>query len=284
MRFILLYIRSIRGFIRDGGMMLAGSLSFFSMMAMVPFCLFLLSVLAYFMGTDPGFVKFFSERFAGLFPKAAGNMAVDIRNLITSRGMGGVGLGLYAVLSFKFYWALHKSINTVFKAHKKRMFIVTVLVSFLVVSLMVGFLFLSFTLASAVSFLNDLAREVQWLQISGFKKFIFRYVLSPVVSVLMLLTIYTLMPMKKIHVRNAFKGALATALMLEVAKHLFTLYVSHVLSLDTVYGSLSSFVVFMLWVYYSCAIFLIGCELVSNLEGVGGAPLAANVVRLTRRR
>ena len=283
MRFIVLYIRSVRDFIRDGGMMLAGSLSFFSIMAMVPFCLFLLSVLAYFMGTDPGFLKFFTARFSGMFPKAAGDMTEGIRKLITSRGMGGVGLGLYALLSFQFYWALHKSINMVFKCHKKRMFILTVLISFLVVSLMVVFLFLSFTLASAVTFLSDLASEVSWLQLSGFKRLIFRYVLSPVVSTLILFTIYTLMPMKRIRLANAFKGALATAVMFEIAKGLFTLYVRNVLSLDTVYGSLTSFVVFMLWVYYSCSIFLIGGELVNNLEGGGGGD-AVNVLRRVRRR
>ncbi len=282
MRFVMLYIRSVRDFIRDGGMMLAGSLSFFSMMAMVPLSLFLLSVLAQLVGTDPGFLKFFTARFSGMFPKAAGDVAEGIRKLITARGMGSVGLGLYAVLSVQFYWALHKSIDAVFKCHKKRMFILTVLISFLVVSMMVVFLFLSFTLASAVTFLSDLARDVSWLQLSGFKRFVFRYVLSPVVSTLILLTIYALMPMKRIRLENAFKGALATAVMLEIAKGLFTLYVRNVLSLDTIYGSLTSFVVFMLWVYYSCAIFLIGGELVNNLEG-GGRDTVSVLGRVRRK-
>lgn len=280
MRFLLFYARSIRDFLKDGGVMLAGSLSFFSLMAMVPLCLFLLSILAYVMGIDPDFLKFFTDRFAGMFPKITGDVTGGIKKLITYKGMGGMSLALYAVLSFQFYWALHNAINTVFKSHKKRMVVVTIFISFLVVSLMVGFLFLSFTLASSVGFLDEMGREIPWLQFSALKKFMLRYIIPPLISTGILMTIYKLMPMKSIRLINAFKGALATAFMLELAKHLFTFYVSDVVNLGTIYGSLTSFVIFMLWIYYSSAIFLIGGELVNNLNGIAPGNVATRKAKI----
>jgi uncharacterized BrkB/YihY/UPF0761 family membrane protein len=42
--------------------------------------------------------------------------------------------------------------------------------------------------------------------------------------------------------------------------------VVNVFKLGTIYGPLSAFVIFLLWVFYSSCIFLIGAEVVHNLE------------------
>lgn len=281
MRFIKLYLRSIMDFFRDGGAMLAASLSFFSIMAMIPLSLFLISVLAHFMEINAEFLGFFTDRLAGMFPDITEKVTSALRQIITYRGMGRLSLVLYAILSFQFYWAMQTAINTVFKSKKKRMLIVTLFISFLVVSLMLGFLLLSFILASLVNFINDMAHGIPWLEVTALTRFLFKYILPLALAACMLMSIYKLMPTKKIRIRNAFKGALATAVMLEIAKHIFTLYVSNVLKLGTVYGSLSSFVIFMLWIYYSTSLFLIGGEFVNNLEGEvrGNVPVSGRPSR-----
>jgi uncharacterized BrkB/YihY/UPF0761 family membrane protein len=57
--------RSCIDFIRDNGLMLAGSLSYFTMMALVPFCLFLITVFGYFLGQYPDFYNFFLAKLTG---------------------------------------------------------------------------------------------------------------------------------------------------------------------------------------------------------------------------
>ena len=55
-------------------------------------------------------------------------------------------------------------------------------------------------------------------------------------------------------------------MLLEAAKFLFTFYIAwRVFRLGAVYGSLTAIVVFLLWVFYACSIFLIGAKLVYNL-------------------
>ncbi|MBI5188491.1 MAG: YihY/virulence factor BrkB family protein [Nitrospirae bacterium] len=49
---------------------------------------------------------------------------------------------------------------------------------------------------------------------------------------------------------------------------LFTWYVGTVMRFGTIYGPLTAFVVFLLWVFYSSCIFLIGAEVVHN-QGTG---------------
>jgi uncharacterized BrkB/YihY/UPF0761 family membrane protein len=45
-----------------------------------------------------------------------------------------------------------------------------------------------------------------------------------------------------------------------------TWYVGTIVNFGTIYGPLSAFFVFLLWVFYSSCIFLIGAEMVHNLS------------------
>jgi membrane protein len=94
----------------------------------------------------------------------------------------------------------------------------------------------------------------------------------PVLVVFFTVTLfYTVVPMKNIPVRQAFKGALFTTLFLEIARHFFTTYIVATAShYGAVYGSLSTVVIFLLWVFYSACIFLIGAEVVRNLTSERG--------------
>jgi membrane protein len=77
--------------------------------------------------------------------------------------------------------------------------------------------------------------------------------------------VYLFFPKTKVRTRHALIGALFTTIFLEIAKHFFTWYVGTVVHFGTIYGPLTAFVVFLLWVFYSSCILLIGAEVVHNL-------------------
>jgi membrane protein len=77
--------------------------------------------------------------------------------------------------------------------------------------------------------------------------------------------VYLFFPKTKVKTKHALHGALFTAVFLEIAKHLFTWYVGNVVQFGSIYGPLTAFVVFLLWMFYSSCIFLIGAEVVHNL-------------------
>jgi membrane protein len=67
--------------------------------------------------------------------------------------------------------------------------------------------------------------------------------------------------------RSAAVGALASALLFAVGKHLIGLYLGRVSTADS-FGAAGSLVVVMLWVYYSSQILLFGAALAWALDGV----------------
>ena len=82
----------------------------------------------------------------------------------------------------------------------------------------------------------------------------------------MFFVIYKIIPNKEVHFRSALQAALFTGLLWELAKHLFTWYVVHLAEYSIFYGSLSTLVIFILWVYYSSMILVLGAELAYFLE------------------
>ena len=78
--------------------------------------------------------------------------------------------------------------------------------------------------------------------------------------------IYKIIPNKRVHFNSALQAAFFTGLLWELAKHLFGWYVVHLAEDSIFYGSLSTLVVFVLWVYYSSTILIVGGEFAYFLE------------------
>jgi membrane protein len=75
------------------------------------------------------------------------------------------------------------------------------------------------------------------------------------------------------HTRSTWIGAFATALLFAIGKHLIGLYLARA-SVASTYGAAGSFVIVILWVYYSAQILLFGAELTRALEERRASPPA----------
>ncbi|MCL4492620.1 MAG: YihY/virulence factor BrkB family protein [Nitrospirae bacterium] len=255
-------------FFRDGGFMLAGSLSYFFMMTLIPFCLFLVTIFGYFLGENETFLRFFSAKLVSLFPAITHKITEELRKLISYRGLGAFTLVLYGLLSYQLFSSLEAAVNALFKIRAKRPFAISLLRSLLIVTLIITFVITSFGATSGISMLKELREFFPDLKIGTITGFLIRFVVPFVLVFLTATTLYGLLPLRKVRIGHALSGALFTAILLEAAKHLFTLYVVKVARLGTIYGPLSAFVIFLLWIYYSSCIFLIGAGFVHNLEGI----------------
>ncbi len=261
--------KSFLDFFRDGGIMLAGSLSFFFMMAIVPFCLFLVTLFGYFLGEQKELYQFLSSRLASFFPRVTHQITEELQRIISYKGLGKFSLILYGFLSFQLFSSLQSALNVIFKAKVRRSFIVSAILSLVMITFTISFVLISFVATSSASMLEPLKEFFPGLRIGKITGFFVGFVIPFILMFMTMTTAYVLFPKKRVKVSHAAAGALFTAVFLEAAKHLFTLYVVNVFRLGTIYGPLSAFVVFLLWVFYSMSIFLIGAEIGHNLEDTG---------------
>jgi membrane protein len=82
--------------------------------------------------------------------------------------------------------------------------------------------------------------------------------------------IYAFVPARQVPFRLALVGGLLAAVAFEVAKRGFTFYFTHVQTYQIVYGTLAALPLFLVWVYLSWVIVLVGAAITATLaEGDG---------------
>ncbi len=90
--------------------------------------------------------------------------------------------------------------------------------------------------------------------------------LSPfIVSTLGLTVLFVVVPNTTVLWRDAFLGAFVAALLLEVMKFGFALYVARFSTYTMIYGAFAAIPVFLLWVYFSWLGVLLGGHVAANL-------------------
>jgi membrane protein len=263
--------RSVIDFFRDDGLLFAASMSYFTMMAIVPFCLFVITLFGHFLGHYPEFYQFFLRRLANLFPEVTNEIVLDISKLISFKGIGKVGLLLYGLLSYQVFASYEAALRVIFKVKTKRRFIFSVLISLSVVTLIIVLLTLSFAATSIVPLLKGFSPFFPALKLGKLTQFLIRFVVPFFLVLLVVTMLYILIPKTRVKFLHSLKGAMFTTIFLEIAKHVFTWYVSSVAELGKIYGPLTAIISFLLWVYYSSSIFLIGAEIVHNSGTAGKA-------------
>jgi membrane protein len=87
--------------------------------------------------------------------------------------------------------------------------------------------------------------------------------------------LYRLLPAREVPVKPAIIGAAVAALLWQATKIGFGLFAVYSHSYDRLYGSLSSLVILVVWMYYSMAILLLGAEIAADYEFMRHNPKAA---------
>lgn len=197
------------------------------------------------------------------FPGSADFLKTNIDALIELRGVAGVAsvVGLLWSAS-KMFGALSRAVNialAVPKDHpfyfsKLRYFAMTVVVSVLLL------------VAVGASTALDVVTQVDLTRF-GIDTTAFASLGSHVASFLYISVIvsllYKIVPYERPEWREIIPGALVAALLFEVGKALFVLYLDKVSSLEAVYGSLTSVIVLLLWLYLSARVLLFGTEIIA---------------------
>jgi membrane protein len=85
-------------------------------------------------------------------------------------------------------------------------------------------------------------------------------------TLVMFLLLYRLAPSSTIDWNDAIPGAILATFLFELAKRGFLLYLSVASDYDLVYGSLSSVIVLLIWLYISALVLLLGAEFAVRRE------------------
>jgi len=253
------FIVSFKDFYKDEGVFLSSSLAFFSILSIIPLSMFIVNVLVNII-QEERVVKFVYSKLIAFFPAIELHMIKELRKILAAKEVSSVSLILYGIFSLQLFTAIEFSLNKIFKTAKKRHFIMSLLMSFFIILLITLTVAASFTLTYIIRILEPSS------ELSILLKFFFKYILPFVLMFVIATLLYKILPTKKIKLGSILIGASVTTLLIEIAKYVFAFYVLNIIKISTLYGSVSTFLALLMWLFYGWAVFLFGAELIKNIE------------------
>ncbi|MBI4911839.1 MAG: YihY/virulence factor BrkB family protein [Acidobacteria bacterium] len=242
-----------RKYYKDDCFTHAAGLSFWLIISLVPMTALLFKMLGLVLG-GRAYADGTQRTLEAMVPFLPKSFVKD--SIMHSQAIGGMGLS-WAVLLFGSYWGvsqLDTSLAHVFglrvKKHRQtRKNPLLRQLAILVGGLLALVLFLALLVGGA------LRRHLPFRQAE----------LLPYLPVLMGLVLVTLvlqhLPRLHVRFRHALLGAAISTALWWTAKGIFTVYLNHTFTWGIMYGSLVTIVAGLTFLYYSCAIFLLGAEI-----------------------
>lgn len=237
---------------------LSAQVSYFLLLSLFPFLLFLATLVGYF-PIDEGAFMSFIESFAP--DEIVEMIQSNISQLLGSTNGGLLSIGVLGTL-----WSASNGINAIKKAFNKayaveenRPFFIARGISVILTISMIGVLGVAFLLPIfgeiiGTYFFSFIGLSDSFIEVWN----TLRWIISTVVFFLVLLVFYVLAPNIKIRVRNAVYGALFAAIAWQAITIGFSFYVSNITNYSATYGGLGAVIMLMFWFYISSIVIIIG--------------------------
>lgn len=168
-------------------------------------------------------------------------------------GLTFVSVVCLVVTSVSLFITIEEALGQIWNDRRRRSFFqnLTTFTSILVWGpVLLGFsTYLSLTLAASSSQMKEILGSQTW-----------NFLFPLAASWIMFYLAFTLLPGARVMTRPALLGAGIAAVLWELGKFGFGLYVSRAVFYSKVYGSLGAIAVFLLWIYISWLVFLLGAE------------------------
>jgi len=214
---------------------------------------------------DPSEQQFRLEMRANI--KATIDGLIDKIKTLDFTGIGLVGLALLVWAAISLIVTVETAFNRIYNSSSGRGWHQRILLYWSVLTL--GPLLLMISIYAATQLMQGGAEiAVVGPLVGGLSRFA-----SFAASWLLLLLLYVLMPNARVHLRPAAIGSFVAALLWELAKGGFRLYVANAVGLEAIYGTLALLPLFLLWMYLTWFIILFGLELTYTLQTLHGRRL-----------
>ncbi len=250
-------LREPGGHVKD----MAASIAFFSFLSLFPLILGMTALAGSILKSEKLRLQV-TGWVAEFFPVGADFITQNIESLVRLRGAAGLASVLVLFWSAKkMVGAISRGINSVLDQKRDHAVYFSPLRSF---GLTIAISLLMFG-SAAISPLADLVSGLElkfmgesWRDLTAV---IGGHLLSVASTGAMIGCTYFLMPYHRPAFSGIWPGLVTATLLIEVGKKVFVYYVDNISSMDAIYGSITSIILLMLWLYFFGRVLLYGAEI-----------------------
>jgi membrane protein len=266
LKFAMLFRNAAIGFIRDNAFKLSASLSYYTVFALCPLLIIIISLAGFFYGKQAAQGELYLQINALVGTQVALQIQDIIKNIQHSHSttIGAiVGAIILVIAATGVFTEMQDSINYIWsvKAKPKKnwhKFLFNRLLSF---SLVIGMGFL-LLVSLIMNWLIDLLSD-RLVKLFAHDTVYFFQVVNSVIMLVVISGLFTvifkILPDAKISWRDSIIGSSITAVLFLLGKYLISYYIGRS-NLGLTYGTAASIIIILAWVYYSAVILFYGAE------------------------
>ena len=263
-------LRVLTGFRRNQGLLLAGAVAYYTLLSVIPMLALILVGLSHFIDEQQLYNTILTNMKL-VIPAHAERVADQVWGFLARRQLVGV-VGILVMLFFSSmaFTMLENAMAIIF-SHRtrkhRRHFLISAIIPYAYIFLLGIGLLLITLVAGALGALAD-----QHIIFLGYDlglaatSRIALYFSGMFGMVMMLTSLYLVMPVGGIAFRYALAGGITATILWEIIRHILVWYYSTVSLVNVIYGSLATAVVALLSIEIAVIILLLGAQVIAEFE------------------
>ena len=271
--------RVFASFRANQGFLLAGAVAYNTLLSIVPMFALILVLLSQF--TDaPALLRTLHEYLSHVAPNQANALVAQIAVFMENwKVVGALGLVLLLFFSSLAFTVLENAMSVIFFHRvvvRRRHFLVSAIIPYCYILLLAAGMLLVNAVSGALAALDE--RVVTFLgrtwSLDGADAALI-YLLGIAGEVILLTSLYLVMPVGRLALRHALIGGATAALLWEATRHLLVWYFSTLSMVNLVYGSFAAAIAVLLSLEAGAIILLLGAQVIAEYERIGQPPAPA---------
>ena len=266
-------MRVLRAFKANQGLLLAGAVAYYTLLSIVPVLILMLIALTRVIEQQE-LLATLGRYLEWLIPGESAAVIVELSRFVENRGV--IGLVLLATMLFfssLAFTVLENAMSVIFVHRvviRRRRFLISAILPYCyIVALGFGLLLVTLVAGS----LQALGSErIEFLgydwSLSGFSG-VLLYFLGVTGEVLVLTSIYMVMPVGRLKWRHALFGGVTATILWEITRHVLVWYFGTLSQVTVVYGSLTTSIVVLLSLEVGATLLLLGAQVIAEYERIG---------------
>ena len=262
--------RVLVGFKRNQGLLLAGAVAYYTLLSVIPMLALILVGLSHFIEEEQLYGTILSN-LKLVIPAYAESVTGQVWGFLARRQLVGI-VGILVMLFFSSmaFTVLENAMAIIFshraRKHRRHLLISAIIPYAYIFLLGLGLLIITIVAGALGALSNKHLILLGWdLSLEGTSRLML-YLLGMAGMVIMLTSLYLVMPVGRIPIRYALAGGVTAAVLWEIIRHILVWYYSTISLVNVIYGSLATAVVALLSIEIAVIILLLGAQVIAEFE------------------
>ena len=268
----------IAGFRANQGFLLAGAVAYYTLLSIVPMFARILVVLSQ-IQESAELVETLRTYLMLVVPNQAEILSNQISKFLQNwKVIGFIGFIILLFFSSFAFTVLENAMSVIFfhrVAIKRRHFLISAVIPFCYILFAAAGLLVVSAVSGGLHSLDTRSILVmgQVWSLSSVEAFVV-YLFGIVGEVLLLTSLYLVMPVGRLALRHALIGGITAAVLWEITRHILVWYFSTLSLVNIIYGTFATAIIILLSLEAAAIILLLGAQVIAEYERIGTTPSA----------